>query len=76
MPTDTLQGTGENNGNGKDLNSNENMDNVLTSNVYLNDQKNIFLQTGRLDTGVKAGEIRVCWDRNHDFFKSHTILCR
>ena len=27
----------------------------------------ICLQTGRLNTQVKAGKIKVYWDRNHDF---------
>ena len=36
MPTDNLQGTGNKNRRGKDLNTNENMDNALNSNDHLN----------------------------------------
>ena len=38
MHTDTLPGTYNKDGRGEDLNTNENMNNVLASNVYMNDQ--------------------------------------
>ena len=38
MHMDTLQGTSDKNGRGKDSNTNENMDNVLSKDEYLNDQ--------------------------------------
>ena len=39
ISTDILPGTGSKNGKRGDLNTNENMDNVLTRNEYLNDKK-------------------------------------
>ena len=38
MSMDTLPGTSDKNDRGSDSNTNENMDNDLTSNVYLNEQ--------------------------------------
>ena len=40
IPANTLNGTGDKNGRGEDSNTNEIMNNILTSNAYLNDQKN------------------------------------
>ena len=38
MSTHILSGTGDNNCRGEDLNTNENIDNILVSSIYLNDQ--------------------------------------
>ena len=65
-PTDNLSGTGNENGRGEDSNTNENIDNVFTSNDYLNVQAIDCSQTGRLDAGVDIGEICVCWDKSDD----------
>ena len=43
------------------------MDNILTSNVYLNSLKINCFQSVRLDTEVEAGEIYVLYDKNRDF---------
>ena len=64
---DTLPGTGDKNDRGEDSNTNGNVDNVLTSNIYLNDQTVNGSQTGRFDTGVDIREICVHRDKNHDF---------
>ena len=37
MHTDTLPGVGDKNGGGEDSNTNENIDDILTSKVYLKD---------------------------------------
>ena len=66
-PKGTLPGTGDKDGRGEDSNTNENMDNVLNSNVYLNDQTINSSQSGRLDNTVDAGDIGLRWDKNYDF---------
>ena len=66
-PKGTLPGTGDKDGRGEDSNTNENMDNVLNSNVYLNDQTINSSQSGRLDGTVDAGDIGLRWDKNYDF---------
>ena len=43
------------------------MDNGLTKNEDLNDQKINCSQMGRLDVGVDIGEMRAHWDRNCNF---------
>ena len=59
MPTDTLPGTGNKNERREDSKTNDNMDNDLTSNVYLNDQTTNFFQSSRLETKVDAGDKKV-----------------
>ena len=63
----TLSGTGDKNVRREDSNTNENMNNILTSNVYLHDQTINCSQTERLDTGVEIIEIHVRQDKNHNF---------
>ena len=55
IPIDTLPGTGDKNGRDEDSNKNENIDNFLTSDVYLNDQTINCSQMSRFGTGVEAG---------------------
>ena len=56
---DTLPVTDDKNDRGEDSNTNEIIENVLTSNYYLNDKKIICLQRLRLNAGVDIDEIKV-----------------